>query len=430
MLYDKARVRVQAGAGGDGCVSFRREAHVPRGGPDGGDGGHGGDVILRCDPSLRDLGGVRSRQFQAGRGRHGQGSNKQGARGENVVIAVPPGTQGCSLRGERVDLVRPGQEVVLARGGRGGHGNRRFTTAVRQAPRFAERGTSGEAGWIELALKLLADVGLVGLPNAGKSSLLSRLTRARPKVADYPFTTLEPVLGTIEAADRQLVVADIPGLIEGAAGGAGLGQDFLAHIERCAVLVHVVELAPAEGEPLANYRTIREELEAYGGGLDLLPEVVALSKADLWSKEDVADQLREWQAVLGDSVGGVVAVSSVDGTGIRELTGLMLEAVPETVTAPNQPELAGEQPVFEAEYLEYRPSGETGYSVEAEGESVWRVRGRGVETLFERFDLTNEEALAHLAGRLREMGVMAALERAGFMPGDEVRVGEYEFELL
>lgn len=430
MLYDRARVRVEAGGGGDGCVSFRREAHVPRGGPDGGDGGNGGDVILRCDPALRDLGSVRARHYRAERGRHGQGANKHGARGEDVVIKVPPGTQGTSLKGERIDLLQPGQEAVVARGGRGGHGNRRFTTAVRQAPRFAERGTAGDAGEIELALKLLADVGLVGLPNAGKSSLLAALTRARPKVADYPFTTLEPVLGTLEADDRQIVVADIPGLIEGAAGGAGLGQDFLAHLERCAMLVHVVELAPAEGEPLENYRTIRSELSAYGAGLDRLPEVVALSKADLWSDEDVADQVDEWRQVLCDSISGVVAVSSVTGTGIRELTGLMLEQVPETVATPTLTEPSGEVPAFEAEYLEYRPSGSVGYAVEAEGEGAWRIEGRGIEALFERFDLTNEEALAHLEGRLRELGVLAALERAGFRPGDEIRVGDYEFELF
>ena len=347
-----------------------------------------------------------------------------------MVISVPPGTQGTTLEGVEVDLVSPGQEVVLARGGRGGHGNRRFTTAVRQAPRFAERGTPGEAGWVELALKLLADVGLVGLPNAGKSSLLSRLTRARPKVADYPFTTLEPALGTLEAADRQVVIADIPGLIEGAAEGAGLGQEFLAHLERCAMLVHVVELAPAEGDPFDNYRTIRAELDAYGAGLADLPEVIALSKADLWSAEDVADQTAEWRQAIGSSVDGLVAVSSVDGTGIRELTGMILEEVPETVSAPSSATGPSDQPEFEAEFLEYRPSGAVGYSVQPEGEGVWRVEGRGIEALFERFDLTNEEALAHLESRLRELGVISALERAGFSSGDEIRVGEHEFELL
>src|SRR5205085_3250915 len=232
-MYDKAKIWVEGGAGGNGSISFRREAHVPRGGPDGGDGGHGGDVVLVCDASKRDLGALKgSKHFRAQRGRHGEGSNRQGARGEDREIPVPPGTQSSAVDGSRIDLVTPGQRAVVARGGRGGHGNRRFTTSTRQTPRFAEEGSSGEADWIELRLKLLADVGLIGLPNAGKSSLLGRLTRAAPKVADYPFTTLEPALGTLDRGDRQLVIADIPGLIEGASAGAGLGHEFLQHVER------------------------------------------------------------------------------------------------------------------------------------------------------------------------------------------------------
>ena len=236
MLYDKAKIYVEGGGGGDGNISFRREAHVPRGGPDGGDGGHGGGVVLLCDSSRRDLGALRSKHFRAQRGDHGQGSNKQGARGEDVVILVPPGTQAVSISGAVIDLTEAGQTAVLARGGRGGHGNKRFSTSVRQAPRFAEKGTKGEDGWVELRLKLLADAGLIGLPNAGKSSLLSTLTRAAPKVADYPFTTIEPVLGTIDDGERQLVLADIPGLIEGAAEGRGLGFQFLRHVERARAL--------------------------------------------------------------------------------------------------------------------------------------------------------------------------------------------------
>jgi len=274
-MYDKAKIWVEGGAGGNGCVSFRREAHVPRGGPDGGDGGHGGDVVLVCDASRRDLGALKgSRHFRGGRGKHGEGSNRHGARGEDREIAVPPGTQAEAVDGSRVDLVEPGQRAVVAHGGRGGHGNKRFANSTRQAPRFAEKGTSGEQGWIELRLKLLADVGLIGLPNAGKSSLLGRLTRADSKVGDYPFTTTSPVLGTIESDERQAVVADIPGLIEGAAEGAGLGHEFLAHVERCAMLVHLVDLAPLEGDPAVNYEAIRAEISSYGAGLDRLPLVV------------------------------------------------------------------------------------------------------------------------------------------------------------
>lgn len=428
MLYDQAKIYVEGGGGGNGCISFRREAHVPRGGPDGGDGGRGGAVILECDASRRDLGLIRAKHFRAERGRHGEGSGKHGARGGDLVITVPPGTQATSVAGDPIDLIVPGQTAVLATGGRGGHGNRRFTTSVRQAPRFAERGTSGESGWVELSLKLLADVGLIGLPNAGKSSLISRLTRAAPKVADYPFTTLEPALGTLETADRQVVIADIPGLIEGAAEGAGLGHEFLAHVERCSMLVHVVELAPAEGEPLGNYRTVREELAAYGTGLEELPELVVLSKSDLWTEIDIADQVREWDRELGSAVLGVVPVSSATGAGLPVLREAIIRFVPEEIRVSG-PGSGGVEVDFEAEHLTYRPAGEDGYSILPEGDDVFRIHGRGVEVLFERFDLENEEALAYLEGRLTEMGVMAELKRAGFESGNEIRVGEYEFEL-
>src|SRR3954466_2618094 len=288
MLYDKARIFVAGGRGGDGSQSFRREAHVPRGGPDGGDGGRGGDVVLRVDDSLRDLQTFkRKAPYKARPGGHGQGANRIGADGPTLEVAVPPGTVVTSEDGVVHDLVRPGQRVVVARGGAYGRGNKRFATAVRQAPRFAERGLPGEEGWLELQLKLLADVGLVGLPNAGKSSLLKRLTRADPKVASYPFTTLEPVLGTLEGPDRQIVVADIPGLIEGASAGAGLGHEFLAHVERTRLLVHVLELAPIDGsDPEDNWRTIEGELEAHDAALARLPRVLALSKADLVTEED------------------------------------------------------------------------------------------------------------------------------------------------
>ena len=287
LLHDRAKIEVRAGRGGDGTVSFRREAHVPKGGPDGGDGGRGGDVVLRVDDSLRDLQAFRRRvHFRADRGGHGEGAQRHGADGELLVVGVPPGTQVERWDGTRYDLVAPGQEVTLARGGIGGRGNKRFTSAVRQAPRLAEKGLEGEEGVVELHLKLLADVGLVGLPNAGKSSLIARLTRAQPKIAGYPFTTLEPNLGTLEAADRQLVIADIPGLIEGASGGAGLGHDFLAHVERTRLLVHVLDLAPLDGsDPVANHAVIERELAEHDPRLAELPRILALSKADLVEPE-------------------------------------------------------------------------------------------------------------------------------------------------
>jgi len=427
-MYDKAKIWVEGGAGGNGCISFRREAHVPRGGPDGGDGGHGGDVVLVCDASRRDLGALKgSKHFRAQRGSHGEGSNRQGGRGEDREIPVPPGTQAASVDGSAIDLVEPGQRAVVAHGGRGGHGNKRFATSTRQAPRFAENGTGGESDWIELQLKLLADVGLVGLPNAGKSSLLSRLTRATPKVADYPFTTLSPALGTIEGEDGQAIVADIPGLIEGAAEGAGLGHEFLAHVERCSMLVHLVDLAPIEGDPITAYETVRGELSAHGAGLEQLPELVVLSKRDLLPPAEVEAAVAEWSERLGDSVIGVLAASSATGEGLEELRTRILAELPNLqAPLPAAVEAGGE---FEAEHRVYRPAGEGGYWVEREDDGGFRVLGRGVELLFERHDVKNEEALAYLEQRLTEIGVIAALTKAGFEAGDDVRVGEHEFEL-
>jgi GTP-binding protein len=326
------------------------------------------------------------------------------------------------LDGSETELLEDGQRVVVARGGSGGHGNKRFATSTRQAPRFAEQGLEGESGDIELRLKLLADVGLVGLPNAGKSSLLARLTRADPKVADYPFTTLEPNLGTIELDDRQLVLADIPGLIEGAAEGAGLGHEFLAHLERCRLLIHLVELAPAEGDPRANYRTVREELAGYGAGLDRLPELIALSKIDLVPPEEAEGMVAEWREQFDSTRVEVLGVSSATGAGLEELVRAIFAALPEEpAPAPREG--------FEAEHRVYRPGEAEGFEVIPEGDGRFRVSGRGIELLIARHDLENPEALDYLEGRLREIGVIAELERAGFEPGDEVVVGDLEFEL-
>ena len=318
MFQDRAKIYVEGGAGGNGVVSFRREAHVPRGGPDGGDGGRGGDVVLVAGRSRRDLASMRiARHYRADRGGHGSGSNKQGARGGDLVVEVPPGTTIEGLDGERYDLIAEGQRAIVAAGGLGGHGNKRFTSATQQAPRFAEKGLGGASGWIELHLKLLADAGLVGLPNAGKSSLLARLTRAAPKVASYPFTTVEPVLGTIDRDERQLVLADIPGLIEGAADGAGLGHEFLAHVERCRLLVHLLEVGP-EADPQAAYETVRAELSAHGQGLDRLPELVALSKVDLLEEDERERLADEWRERLPGAL-GVLAISSASSIGLDQL---------------------------------------------------------------------------------------------------------------
>jgi GTP-binding protein len=343
MFHDRARIEVLAGRGGDGGLSFRREKHVPKGGPDGGDGGRGGDVVLLANPSLRDLSGFRAKtRFRAGRGEPGRGSRKHGADGATIVLEVPVGTQAYGPEGNLVaDLVQPGARVVLARGGQGGRGNARFATPVRQTPRFAEVGDAPEETVVELRLKLLADAALAGLPNAGKSSLLRRLSNATPKVAEYPFTTLAPVLGTVESPDgAQLTVADVPGLIEGASEGIGLGHEFLAHLERARLLLHVIDAS--EGDIEERFHTIDRELELYGAGLDERPQALVLNKLDLVG--DVPDpQLDDPRIVR------VFRVSAATGQGIDELKRTLFSLIPPLPADVPQEET--ELP----EFLEYRP---------------------------------------------------------------------------
>jgi len=422
VLYDQAKIFVQGGGGGNGVVSFRREAHVPRGGPDGGDGGRGADVLLVCDPSLRDLQTFkRKAHYKARRGGHGEGANRHGASPEPLEVRVPPGTVVEDTEGElRLDFTEPGQRAVVARGGLGGRGNRHFTTPTRQAPRFAERGLPGEERWLELRLKLLADAGLVGLPNAGKSSLLARISRAQPRVADYPFTTLEPVLGTIDRDERQLVVADIPGLIEGAGEGAGLGHEFLAHVERTRLLVHVLDLGPLDGsDPVHNHATVEAELATYGAGLEDLPRILCLSKADLVPAEEAERAHDEWHERLGVEV---IVTSSATGLGLDELVEAIFRNVPEE----SPPAAAVEAP---EEHRVYRPGGDEGFKVQRLGDGTFRVSGGRVERLLARHDMDNEDAQRYVEDRLRSMGVIRALESAGFEPGDDVEIGGMMFEL-
>ncbi len=431
MLFDQARIWVEGGAGGNGCVSFRREAHVPRGGPDGGDGGHGGAVVLVCDPQRRDLSALgKRRHFRAERGSHGSGSRRRGESGGDYELQVPPGTVVGGIDGSDHELLSPGERLIVAKGGAGGAGNKRFATSTRRTPRFAERGLPGEEGWIELRLKMLADVGLVGLPNAGKSSMLERLTRAKPKVADYPFTTLEPALGILDLDDRALALADIPGLIEGAAEGAGLGHEFLAHIERCRLLVHLVEIEPSEGDPVSNYRTVRNELADYGADLETLPEILVLSKRDLATPGEVAEALEVLRAAVdsGDPAPlQILAASSATGEGLDELTKAIFTALPPD--AVSRPKATAAAPASSTEYMVYRPGEEEGFEVRSEGPGRWRIEGRGIELLFSRHDLSNPEALGYLESRLKEIGVLAELRRAGFERGEEILVGEEAFEL-
>ena len=388
MFHDRARIHVQAGRGGDGALSFRREKHVPRGGADGGDGGPGGDVVLVSDPDLRDLSGFRPKQrFKAGRGGAGGGSGRHGAAGAGVELRVPAGTQVLDDEGQLVaDLASAGARVVIARGGAGGRGNRRFATPTRQTPRFAETGLPGEEAWLELRLKLLADAALVGLPNAGKSSLLSRISNARPKVADYPFTTVQPVLGTVDTDERQLVVADVPGLIEGASEGAGLGHEFLAHLERARLLIHVIDAS--EGDPAARFEAIDQELTAYGAGLEERPQVVVLNKVDL---------LRS-PPTLGLDDERIVAVfhaSAVTGAGIDEFRLALFRLIP-----PVADSAAAESEM--ADFLAYRPRPDPrrGFRI-LRTDRGFRVSGRA----------PSEEELER------------ALREAGAKAGDEVDVG-------
>jgi GTP-binding protein len=343
VFHDRVRIHVAGGRGGDGALSFRREKFVPRGGPDGGDGGDGGDVVVVADSNLRDLSRYRPNQrFRAAHGGSGRGSNRHGAQGSDVELRVPAGTQVLDEEGQLIaDLARPGARVVVARGGTAGRGNKRFAGPTRQAPRYAEIGLPGDETTLELRLKLLADAALVGLPNAGKSSLLRRISNAKPKVADYPFTTLAPVLGTVESADgRQVTVADVPGLIEGASEGAGLGHEFLAHLERARLLLHVIDAAAGGVEE--QFATIDRELRNYGARLEERPQVVVLNKVDLLSgpPEFAVDDPRVLR---------VLRASAVTGAGVDELIRALFELVPSE-------ERAAEDAGDLADFLVYRPT--------------------------------------------------------------------------
>ena len=366
MFHDRARIEVRGGRGGDGSLSFRREKYVPKGGPDGGDGGNGGDVVLVADADRRDLSFFqRKRRFQGGRGVHGQGKNTHGADGESIELQVPVGTQVLDEEGRLiVDLAHPGARAVVARGGPGGAGNKRFARPTQQAPRIAEVGSPGEEATVELRLKLLADAALLGFPNAGKSSLLRRISNAKPKVADYPFTTIAPVLGTVDAPDgRQLTVADVPGLLEGAHEGVGLGDEFLAHLERARLFLHVID---ATEDAADRFATIGRELEGYGAGLAERPQVVVLNKIDL------LDGLPGFD-VDDPRVLAVIPVSAVTGAGVDELERALFELVPD---AP--PDSGPAEEI--ADFLVYRPRPERRRPFRLfRTDGGYRVRGQATE---------------------------------------------------
>ncbi|MBA3267675.1 MAG: GTPase ObgE [Acidimicrobiia bacterium] len=414
-FVDEASLCATGGAGGAGAVSFRREAHVPRGGPDGGDGGSGGDVWLVADPEVASLSAFKDHPHRrASKGTHGMGKNRHGARGADLRVLVPPGT--VVKDGEEkvvADLVGQGDSYLAARGGRGGQGNARFLSNRRRAPSFAEQAEVPEERWLRLELKLMADVALVGFPNAGKSTLISRISAARPKIADYPFTTLEPHLGVVRVHDTELIVADIPGLVEGASEGRGLGHQFLRHVERARVLVVLVDLASVEGvAPEEQERILLTELGRHQPELLDRPRVVVGTKADMtqWAESNLPPE------GSGDGWEGP-RISAVTGEGLPDLLSRMAVLVREARAA---------QPVRDA-YVVHRPEPE-GVRVERDDDGAFVVRGAPAERAVAVNDLVSPEALAFVHERLARAGVDRALSRAGARDGDEVRIGKLSFE--
>lgn len=421
MFYDRAKIYVKGGDGGNGCVAFRREKYVPDGGPWGGDGGRGGDLILVADEGLRTLVDFRYHShYKAGRGQHGMGKNMHGKSGEDLVLRVPVGTVvRNSDTGEFIgDLTSDGQRLVVARGGRGGRGNARFATMVNKAPKLAEKGEPGDDLWLSLELKLLADVGLVGLPNAGKSSLISRISAAKPKIADYPFTTLVPNLGMVRVDEgKSFVVADIPGLIEGAHTGAGLGHEFLRHVERTRILVHMVDVSGYGGrDPVNDFSTVNRELLLYNPALMEKPMVVVANKMDMPGSGENLDLLKK---ELGNSY-EVYPISALTGEGTDKLItrlSQLLDTIPvkeepemEAVDVPDKVHRAG--PRFTIEKLD----------------GVFNVGGKEIERHVAMTDLDNEEAVSRLQRIMFLMGIDEALRKAGAKNGDIVRVKNVDFE--
>jgi GTP-binding protein len=415
MFYDESDIKVKAGDGGDGCVAFRREKYVPFGGPAGGDGGKGGDILLYVDRHLNTLYRFsKKRHFRAKAGQHGRGKNQHGASGDDARIPVPPGTIVYDADTDELlgDLTGPGEELVVAQGGRGGRGNARFTSSTNQAPRIAEHGEPGQERNLHLELKILADVGLVGVPNAGKSTFLAAVTAARPKIAPYPFTTLQPNLGVVVLdAETEFVLADIPGLIEGASEGKGLGHEFLRHIERTRVLIHLLD--GLSENPLADLTAINAELAAFGHGLAEKPQLVVLNKMD---EPDVQARWPEVEQILKKQGHRPMAVSALARRGTRDVllrVAQMLAELPE------------ESPV---EMLPvFRPGDEEDtFTVEREEEEVWRVRGMRVERLAAMTIWNLDEAVYRFQRALDHMGITEALEEAGVQPGDTVKIGNNE----
>ena len=416
LFFDEAKIHVEAGAGGDGCVSFRREKYVPLGGPNGGNGGRGGEVYLIADPHLNTLISFKGRRhFKAQRGGHGKGKNMQGQKGEDVSLTVPPGTVVRDAETSQVlaDLTTAGQKALVARGGRGGLGNAAFASSTNQAPRIAERGEAGEARWLILELKLIADVGIAGCPNAGKSTLLAAVSAARPKIADYPFTTLAPNLGVVRVDDRDFVMVDIPGLIEGAHEGVGLGHEFLRHVERTRMLIHLLD--GAAEDPLQDLDDINEELRLFNPRLADKPQLVVLNKMDLPQARELWPPIKEEMETRGIPV---CSISAATGSGVRQMLFLvlqLLDGLPREEVAPE--EIAIFRP----------PEVDEGFTIAVE-EDGFRIAGKRVERLAARTDWRYEEGVRRLHRALERLGVVKAMEEAGVQKGDTVYIGDSELE--
>lgn len=408
-FVDEAKIWVLAGSGGNGAVAWHREPYKPKGGPDGGDGGAGGSVVLRADRSVGTLLELRDRpHIRADAGGPGEGKRRHGAKGRDRIVRVPAGTVVYDEDGTLIaDLANPEDELVAAAGGRGGKGNARFATPTRRAPAFAQKGESGEERRLRLELRLLADVGLVGFPNAGKSTLISRISRARPKIADYPFTTLTPNLGVVTSGDESFVVADIPGLVEGAHAGRGLGHRFLRHVSRAAVLVFLVDLAAIDRDPFGDVEVLSSELRAFDPDLGARPSIVVASKFDAAG---------ERAAELEKSLPGVLPISAVTGHNIPELVARLGELVAQARKAMPAPVGYVRHVVRDDPIRVERENG------------AWRVRGRRAERAVETTDLDNDEALARLQRLFVTMGVERLLAEAGARAGDEVRIGDAAFD--
>jgi len=420
MFIDEAKIFVKGGNGGNGVVSFFRAKYIPKGGPDGGDGGRGGSVILEVDEGLRTLMDFHyQRHFKAQRGQHGQGSNKHGAKGEDIVLKIPPGTLVRDEEGNVLaDLTVPGERAVVARGGIGGKGNARFATPTRRSPSFAEKGEPGEERWITLELKLLADVGLVGFPSTGKSTIISRISSAKPKIAEYPFTTLAPNLGVVGLPDgRSFIAADIPGLIEGAHAGKGLGHGFLRHVERTAVIVHVLDIAAIEGrDPVEDFEVLNRELELYDPELAKRPQVVAGNKMDL---PEAQEKLPPVENYMKQRDIQFFPVSAAVGTGIDKLLYAVADLLDKVEREPIVEKRA------EVEIIEKPRPEEITVSKE---DGIWVVAGENIERMVAMTDFDNEYAIVHLQKRLKGAGVEDKLTEAGAKEGDEVRIGTMTFD--